>query len=95
MKPNLTLIQGNHRYSAPNHQSVHNLADALNCALQVQSGRQLIYWLGTGKELSNLEALQTWVRSQLLEHELHPTRQTLEFLIIELEKSLNRWEVDQ
>lgn len=95
MKPNLTVIQNNDGGSPPAPRSVYKLADALNCALQIQSGRQLIYWLGTGEELSNLEALQTWVRSQLLEHGLHPTRQTLAFLMIELEKSLNRWEVDQ
>ncbi|WP_138440218.1 hypothetical protein [Marinobacter alexandrii] len=95
MKPNLTVIQNNNRALAPDPQFVYKLADALNCALQIQSGRQLIYWLGTGEELSNLEALQTWVRSQLLEHGLHPTSQTLAFLMVELEKSLNRWEADQ
>lgn len=95
MTLNLILIQKNEPASAPDQKSVYKLADALNCALQIQSGRQLIYWFGTGEELSNLEALQTWVRSQLLEHGLHPTRQTLAFLMVELEKSLNRWEADQ
>lgn len=93
--PKLTVVQKNETFPAPDDRSINKLAEALTLALQIQSGCQLIYWLGNGEEASNLEALQTWVRSQLLKHGLHPTRQTLVFLIVELEKSLNRLEADR
>ena len=95
MTPNLKLIQNSNRYSVTDQQSVEKLAEALNRALQIQNGRGLIYWLGTGEEESNAQALRTWVRAQMLDHGLIPTRQTLAFLMMELEKSLNRWEADR
>lgn len=93
--PNLILIQNNPEIHAPEAESVRKLAESLRFALRIQSGCQLIYCLGNGGEQSNHEALQTWVRTQLLKHGLRPTRQALAFLIVELEKSLNRWETDQ
>ncbi len=94
MKPNLKLIQQSCATPAPDTQSIRKLSESLSFALQIQSGRRLIYCLGTGGEASNHEALESWVRSQLFEHGLTPTRQALAFLMIELEKSLKRWEAD-
>ena len=95
MKPNLKRIQGRTGYPVPDQQSIEKLAKALNRALRIQTGREFIYWLGTGEEETNQQAIQTWVRAQLLDHGLLPTRQTLAFLMVELEKSLNRWEADR
>lgn len=94
MKPNLKLIQPGCAASAPDAETIRKLSAALSLALQIQSGRHLIYCLGSGKEASNQEALESWVRSQLFEHGLNPTRQALAFLMVELEKSLKRWEAD-
>lgn len=95
MKPNLTVVHSHRPTLAPDPRAVVKLTEALNCALQIQAGQQLVHWLGHGEELSNQEALHTWVQSQLVEHGLPPNRQTLTFLMIELEKSLNRWEAGQ
>lgn len=95
MKPTLKLIQSRNSYSIPDHQSTEKLVEALNKAFQIQNGHGLIFWLGTGEEETNSQALGTWVRAQMLDHGLTPTRQTLAFLMVELEKSLNRWEADR
>ncbi|MEX0604247.1 MAG: hypothetical protein WD623_02700 [Marinobacter sp.] len=94
MKPDLKLVQTNHDVRVLNSDSVHKLSASLGLALRIQSGKQLVFCLGTGTERSNDEALVTWVHSQLLHHGLSPTRQALAFLIVELEKALNRWEMD-
>ncbi len=94
MKPDLKLVQANHDVRVLNTDSIHKLSLCLGFALRIQPGKQLVFCLGTGKERSNHEALVTWVHSQLLNHGLNPTRQALAFLIVELEKVLNRWEMD-
>lgn len=99
MKPNLSIVrEGTNdtptlRPVDPN--VVANLASALNVAFQIKPGRDLVMAIGAGHETSNIEALETWVRTSLERHGLTATRQGLSILICELEKQLAIWELDQ
>jgi hypothetical protein len=99
MKPNLVVIK-NDPIPAPepdpvDPKAVATLTSALNNAFQIRAGRELVYVLGSGQEESNIEALETWVRTSLERYGIAPTRHGLNILVAELEKQLTLWELDQ
>lgn len=94
MRTKLSVVSNEERYERPadplDEKVVSNVTSALNAAFHIRPGRELVYVLGSGKERTNAEALETWVRASLLRTGVGPTQQGLMVLVSELEKHLNR-----
>lgn len=70
---------------------VQRLAKTLAYALQIQEGRDELVWLvGAGDEVTNLDAITSWVRRSLNEPDIEFATRILPLLLDRLEKELNR-----
>lgn len=69
--------------------AIRNTARALCYSLQIPDGDHLVVLLGNGDERSNFDALQTWVRDQLMMEECAPGRANLHRLLRMLETELH------
>lgn len=65
-----------------------NLASSLAIAVNLAPGNQLVLALGAGDERSNKEALETWVRLQLVPLRGMTNEQLLAELLQRLERQL-------
>lgn len=99
MKPNLVVVKNDPLQVVDpgpvDPKAVANLTSALNNAFHIRPGRELVFALGSGQEESNIEALETWVRTSLGRYGIAPTQHGLSILVAELEKQLTLWELDQ
>ncbi|PVY76878.1 hypothetical protein C8D92_104109 [Tamilnaduibacter salinus] len=72
--------------------AIRNTARALCYGLRIPDGDHLVMILGNGDEKTNFDAVQTWVRDQLLMSGQAPGRANLNRLFHALEGELCRWE---
>jgi hypothetical protein len=63
----------------------------MQAALQIPEGDALVFVIGRGTELSNLSALETWVRETLPQFEEEYSQAVLPHLLERLERTLNQW----
>lgn len=69
------------------------IARHLQAALNISTGDALVLFIGHGHELSNLEALESWVAKHCGEQELANISNHLSELTCKLEYQLNKLEV--
>lgn len=69
------------------------IARHLQAALNIATGDALVLFIGNGDELSNLEALESWVAQHCSEQDLDNISNHLSELTCELEYQLNKLEV--
>lgn len=67
------------------------LAKAMQHAMQIPDGDGLVFLIGKGNELSNLEALETWVNETLSMLEDECGVVMLPLLLDRLEQTLSHW----
>ena len=78
----------NHHNEMPQAQ-VQRLAKTLTYALQIQESRdELVRVVGDGNEVTNLDAITSWVRRSLNEPDIDVATRILPLLIDRLEKEL-------
>lgn len=78
----------NHHNEMPQAQ-VQRLAKTLTYALQIQESRDELVWVvGDGNEVTNLDAITSWVRRSLNEPDIDVATRILPLLIDRLEKEL-------
>lgn len=78
----------NHHNEMPQAQ-VQRLAKTLTYALQIQESRDELVWVvGDGTEVTNLDAITSWVRRSLNEPDIDVATRILPLLIDRLEKEL-------
>lgn len=78
----------NHHNEMPQAQ-VQRLAKTLTYALQIQeSCDELVWVVGDGTEVTNLDAITSWVRRSLNEPDIDVATRILPLLIDRLEKEL-------
>ncbi|MFT0212195.1 hypothetical protein VQ643_06210 [Pseudomonas sp. F1_0610] len=74
-----------------NGQTHRRLAEAMQQAMLIPEGDELVFVIGRGNESSNLEALETWVKESLdvLEDDL--ALAVLPLLLNRLGQTINHW----
>lgn len=74
-----------------NNQICRRLAKAMQHAMQISDGDELVFLIGKGSECSNLEALETFVKETILTLEDECGVIVLPLLLDRLEQTLNHW----
>ena len=75
----------------PTASPYRRLANAMQFALQIPEGDDLVFLIGKGNECSNLAALETWVEETLFTLEDECSVAMLPFLLDRLEQTMNQW----
>ncbi len=74
-----------------NDQIYRRLAKAMQHAMQISDGDELVFLIGKGSECSNLEALETFVKETILTLEDECGVIVLPLLLDRLEQTLSHW----
>lgn len=74
-----------------NNQICRRLAKAMQHAMQISDGDELVFLIGKGSECSNLEALETFVKETILTLEDECGVIVLPLLLDRLEQTLSHW----
>ena len=74
-----------------NNQICRRLAKAMQHAMQISDGDELVFLIGNGNEHSNLEAIETFVKETILTLEDEYGVIMLPLLLDRLEQTLNHW----
>lgn len=74
-----------------NGQTHRRLAKAMQQAMLIPEGDELVFIIGSGNESSNLEALETWVKESLDVLESDLALAVLPLLLNRLEQTINHW----
>lgn len=72
-------------------QIYRRLAKAMQHAMQISDGDELVFLIGKGSECSNLEALETFVKETILTLEDECGVIVLPLLLDRLEQTLSHW----
>lgn len=87
-----SIIPLSEAYRVPPRAVLSRLARALQVSLHIPQDDSLVCFLGFGWEMSNTQALETWIRNTLMTPDEEGVRLLLPWLVDRLERELLRME---